>query len=154
MYTTNGPKVPSSSHSSGHRVCSLAALRRSTGCLRAHRGRMRRADCTWHSKDNSRDVYACAPALHFRGNTWQKAAELNQGGSVTDTTYTVSVSRLVCPTRPFACYCENKDGHFISMAAWAPMCRNVLLLRRVPGQTDIPGISVHNAIQHSCTKKS
>lgn len=32
---------------------------------------------------------------------------------------------------PHVHYCENKYGHFISMAAWAPMCWNVRLLRRV-----------------------
>lgn len=37
--------------------CLFPALKLSTGCLRAHRGGMRQADCTWHSKDNSGEVF-------------------------------------------------------------------------------------------------
>lgn len=58
--------------------CLFPALKRSTGCLRARKGGMRQADCTWHSKDNRRDVFdvwehAHAPALHLRGNTLSKS---------------------------------------------------------------------------------
>lgn len=53
--------------------CLFPVLMLSTSSRQAHLGGMRQADCTWHSKDNSKDVldvseYAYAPALHLRGN--------------------------------------------------------------------------------------
>lgn len=54
-------------------------------------------------------------------------------------------------SNPHVRYWENKYGHFIfygSMSSYVQECDES------PGQTDIPGISAHNAVPHSCTKKS
>lgn len=139
--------------------CLFPALKCTTGCLRAHRGGTRRADCTWHSEDNSQDVFdvlsVCMRTCISEGAHLVIAAEQS---------YSESIKRcwlqFVCgraspgSSVPHVRYCENKYGHFISTAAWAPMCWNVQLLWPVPGQTHIPVIFVHNAVVHSCTKKS
>lgn len=152
MYTTNGPKVPSSSRSSGHRLLLVPCTEAQHRCLRAHRGGMRRADCTWHSKDNSRDVfgvlvYACAPALDLRGNTLGNSWRRELQWICEKVLVTVGLE-----WSPHICCCSDKYSHFICVAAQA-MLEYAASQDKSPAR-EIPGISVHNAIVHSCTKKS
>lgn len=103
------------------------------------------------AKDNGGDVFnvlvhAYAPALHLGGRTlitgcweelWWTCKEtlgygLGQGVSRNDTKI-------------------NTPALFL----WQPELQcSGMLLRQVPGQTDIPAVSVYNTVQHSCTKKS
>lgn len=153
MYTTNGPKVPSSSRSSGHGL--------SAGSLHRYPG-LAACELTGEEWDElialgiaetiaAMCLMCWGVHVHLpcplEGEHLVIAAELSNTKSVRGRLLHLVCSES-CPASPMQC------GYFISEAAWAPMCWNVQLLGQLPSQTDIPGRSVHNAALHSCKKKS
>ena len=159
MYTTNGPKVPSSSHSSGHRVLLVPRAEAQQRLPASSQGREGDELIALGIAEIIAGTCSMCWCVHMHLPYISEGAHLVKAA---EQSYSERVKRwwlqFVCSkvlpgsSIPHVCYCENKYGHFISTAAWAPMCWNVQqLLRRVPSQTDR---SVHNAIRHSCTKKS
>lgn len=107
------------------------------------------------AKDNGGDVFnalvrAYAPALHLRGNTLISGCWEELRWSCKKTLVTVSVWSEA--------FFQDRLAHMkintATLFLWQPerLCAG-MLLRWVPGQTDIPGISVKTVL-HSCTKKS